>query len=132
MDRPKLRSFRPDDVEPIDRIWQEWHSHAFSVPDRNHRIIDAVVESAEGKVIAYGQVRHFAEAMLVLDKGARQRDKIQAIKLLMLEAFRGTQMAGLGEIYAFISDPDFSLLIQKHFDFDPADQVGELLIRSLK
>lgn len=124
----KLRSFRRSDIEAIDRIWQEHHSDNFSVPDRQNAVIDAVVENKHGEVIAYGQVKLFAEAMLILDLNASQRDKIQAIKSLMLEAFRGADMAGIKQMYAFIEDPDFALLIKRHFGFETIHK-GELLLR---
>ena len=128
---PSIRSFRPEDVPEIDRIWKAHHSDNFGVPDRSTSIIDAVVEDDKGKVIAYGQVKLFAEAMLFLDLDASQRDKIQAVRLLMLEAFRGAELAKLNEIYALIQDPDFSLLIQKHFGFRAVDNPGELLKKEL-
>jgi len=123
----KLRSFLPSDVEAIDRIWQKHHSNDFSVPDRRNALIDAVVEK-DGEVIAYGQVKLFAEAMLILDKDASQRDKVQALKLLMLEAFRGADQAGLNQLYCFIKDPDYATLIERHFGFSIVDK-GELLLR---
>lgn len=123
----QLRGFRQTDIEPIDEIWRKHHSRDFSVPDRRNMIAEAVVEK-EGKVIAYGQVKLFAEAMLILDKDASQRDKIEAIKLLMLEAFRGAQAHGQNQMYAFIKDPDFATLIARHFGFDIVDK-GELLFR---
>jgi hypothetical protein len=128
---PRLRSFRTSDVEAIDRIWRKHHSNDFSVPDRRNAVVDAVVEDDNGEVIAYGQVRLFAEAMFILDLDARARDKIEALKLLMLEAFRGTDSAGLRNLYAFISDPEFADLIEKHFGFERADKVGELLLREI-
>lgn len=124
----RLRSFRQGDVEDVDRIWREHHSSDFSVPNRNNCVIDAVVEDENGKVVAYGQVKMFAEAMLILDLNASQRQKIEAIKLLMLEAFRGTRMAGLEQMYCFIQDPDFAKLIERHFGFDLVDK-GKLLFR---
>lgn len=123
----RLRSFRQSDVEPIDRIWRKHHADDFSVPDRKNCVIDAVVEK-DGEVIGYGQVKLFAEAMLILDKDASQRDKVEALKLLMLEAFRGADNAGLRQMYCFIQDPDFALLIERHFGFSRIDK-GELLLR---
>lgn len=125
-----LRAFRWADEPEISRIWEEHHSHLYSLPNRKSMIIDAVVEN-EKKIIGYGQVRLFAEAMLFLDRDASKRDRVDALKKLMLEAFRGTQMAGIEQLYAFIQDPDFSLLIQKHFHFRPADDPGELLIKEM-
>jgi len=124
----RLRSFRETDIEAIDRIWQEHHSDAFSVPDRSNSVVDAVVENDKGKLIGYGQVKLFAEAMLIMDLNATRREKIQTIKLLMLEAFRGADVAGIKQMYAFIQDPDFALLIKRHFGFDTVNK-GELLLR---
>lgn len=124
----KIRPFRQSDIEPIDRIWREHHSSDFSVPNRNNAVTDAVVEK-DGKVIAYGQVKLFAEAMLILDKDATTRDRVEALKLLMLEAFRGVDTAGIEDVYCFIKDPAFAGLISKHFGFEVVEEPGELLLR---
>lgn len=123
-----IRPFRREDIEAIDAIWRKHYATESSMPDRQSMVTDAVVEDSEGKIIGYGQVRLFAEAMLFLDKDASQRDKVQALKLLMLEAFRGTQSAKLKELYCFINDPDFATLIERHFGFRVVDK-GELLYR---
>ena len=122
-----LREFRDEDIPAIDKIWRDHHSSDFSVPDRRNRIVDAVVVEGE-QVIGYGQVKVFAEAMLILDLDASRRQKIEAIKLLMLEAFRGCDQAGIHQVYAFIKDPDFATLISRHFGFEVVDK-GELLLR---
>jgi hypothetical protein len=125
----KLRSFRAEDIPDISKIWEDHHSELYSLPNRDTAIIDAVVENGKGKLVGYGQVKLFAEAMLFLDKSAPLRERIIALKLLMLEAFRGTEQAKLQELYAFVNDPDFALLLQRHFRFYPADKAGELLIK---
>jgi len=126
----KLRSFTWDDVPAISAIWQTHHSNDFGLPNRRSSLIDAVIED-RGKIIAYGQVKLFAEAMLFLDKSASLRARATAWRLLMLEAFRGTEQAGIQEIYAFITDPNYALLLQKHFHFFQADKPGELLVKEL-
>jgi hypothetical protein len=125
-----LRAFQWSDEPAVSKIWEEHHSHLYSLPNRKSIIIDAVVEEKD-KIIGYGQVRLFAEAMLFLDKDASPKARVDALRKLMLEAFRGAEIAGIQEMYAFIQDPDFSLLIQKHFHFRPADRPGELLIKEL-
>lgn len=126
----KIREFRPSDIEAIDRIWRA-HYNDVTLPDRRNAVIDAVVESREGGVVGYGQVKLFAEAMLFLDKDASQRNKAQALKLLMLEAIRGTDYAGLKNLYCFIREPEFATLISKHYGFDIVDAPGELLLREV-
>lgn len=127
----KLRSFHPSDVTRISEIWEEHHSHDASLPGRNTSIIDAVVENDEGKIIAYGQVKLFAEGMMFLDHSIPDLQKAEALRLLMIEAFRGVKQANLDQMYAFIRDPDFAKLMQKHFGFEPADRPGDLFLRRL-
>jgi hypothetical protein len=124
----RLRAFRDEDIPAIDRIWRIHHSSDFSVPDRQNKVVDAVVVNEDDKVIAYGQVKLFAETMLILDLDSTRREKIVAIELLMMEAFRGCDQAGIKQIYAFIKDPAFATLISRHFGFDVVDK-GELLLR---
>ena len=127
----KLRSFRDTDIPEIDRIWQEHHKDSFSVPNRDNSIIDAVVEDDLGKVIAYGQVKLFAEAMLFLDLSASKKDKVKAVIALIHEAFRGVRANDINDVYCFIKDPDFAQLVKKHFDFEIVDDPGELLLRKV-
>lgn len=126
----KIRLFQPSDVDAINNIWERYHRNDYSVPDRRNSIIDAVVE-AKGELIAYGQVKRFAESIFVIDKGASQRSKVEALKLLMSEALRGSNLAGLEDIYCFIKDPSFATLISKHFGFEIVDNPGELLLRKV-
>jgi len=127
----KVRTFLDSDIQIIDEIWKNYHQQDFSVPDRKTVVTERVVENDAGQVIAYGQVKLFAEAMMILDLSVSKKERIQAIILLMHEAFRGSKGAGLNNIYAFIQDPDFALLIEKHFDFERVDYPGELLLRRL-
>jgi hypothetical protein len=125
-----LRSLKDSDIAPLDELWQEhWSDH--SLPNRQNAIIDSLAVDDFDNIIGYGQVKLFAEAMLFLDPTARKRDKTQALKLLMIEAFRGADKVGIEEIYSFIKDPDFSLLVQKHYGFKSITQPGELLLRKL-
>jgi hypothetical protein len=126
----RIRAFKDSDLEDVDRIWRTHYANDFSLPNRNNLIIDAIIEN-DGKVIAYGQVRVFAEGMLVLDKNEGKRAKVEALKLLMLEAFRGTSVANLEGMYCFIKDPEFATLMSKQFSFEIVDSPGELLLRKV-
>lgn len=123
----RIRPWERGDIDAIDHIWQKHHSDSFSVPDRRNCITDSVVEM-ESRIVAYGQVKLFAEAMFILDKDASHREKVTALKFLMAQAFVGTHKAGINQIYAFISDPDFALLIEKHFGFTRVIEKSERLL----
>lgn len=124
----KIREFRKGDEIEIDRIWRAHHADDFSVPNRKNSITEWVAEE-DGKVVGYGQLKLFAEAMLVLDKDASQRAKVLALRELLLEGFRGANLAGIEDMYCFIRDPAFATLLSKHFGFEIVDNPGELLLR---
>jgi hypothetical protein len=127
----RLRPFRESDIERIDEIWRKHHANDFSVPNRKCSIIDAVIEDDDGNIVAYGQVKMFAEAVLILDKDARPRHKVEALKLLIVEGIRGTERVGLEDMYLFARDPSFASVVAKHFSFEIVDEPGELLLRKV-
>ena len=128
MTKLRIVEFESKHISEIDNIWKEHHSDDFSVPNRKTRLIDAVVEDENGKVIAYGQVKLIAEAMFIVNSGLSGSIKSMALLLLMNRAFEGVNKAKLDQMYAFIKDPDFALLITKHFGFDRVIEPGEMLI----
>jgi hypothetical protein len=127
----KLRPLTHTDIIELDKLWQEHWSDS-SLPGLNNRVIDSVAVDESGRIVGYGQVRLFAEAMLFLDPTVSKRNKVKALKLLMSEAMRGIKESGLEEVYAFIKDPDFSLLIQRRYGFKSVTEPGELLLKRLE
>lgn len=125
----KLAITRDSDVPEISAIWEKHHKHSFILPHRRDLIVEANVLD-HGKLIAYGQVRHLAEPIIVIDLEATTRQKVKALDLLMNEAFRGATRAGLKKLFAFTRDPNFADLICKHYGYERAD-LGEFLIREL-
>lgn len=126
----KLRAFQNSDIEPINDIWEKHYSKESSLPNRNNSIVDAVVED-NGRIIGYGQVRLFAEGMCFVDKDLPKRARVEALLLLMTEAFRGCNITGIEDMYCFIRDPQFASLMSKHFSFEIVDDPGELLLRKV-
>lgn len=129
-DPMKIRVFLPGDELEVDRIWKKHHQD-FSVPNRDRMIAEVVAEDDSGGMVAYGQVKLFAEAIMILDKDASRRNKVEALKLLLLEAFRGTDQSGLQDLYVFCKDPEFASILAKHFSFEIVDNPGELLLRKV-
>lgn len=126
----RLRQFSDDDVIKLDEMWHKyWTRHSF--PGRENRIIDAVAVDEGERIIGYGQVKMFAEAMMFLDPTASKRKRAFALKRLMLEAFRGCDESGIQELYAFVDDPKFSGLVQARFGFRSVPHPGDLLLRKL-
>lgn len=101
----------------IDRILEINKQNDFPIPKFDNIITQAVIEDESG-VIAFGMVKLFAEAILILDHNQPKRSKISAIQLLMLEAIRGSKQHELTQLHAFIKDEHFSDLMKKHYGFE--------------
>jgi hypothetical protein len=125
----KLELVSKEDISEISTVWERNHRHSFELPSRKNLIVEAKVTS-NGRIIGYGQVRHVAEPILILDLDARPREKIEALQLLFTEACRGVEKAGLSKLFCFIRDPKFADLMVKHFGLERTDP-GEMLIRTL-
>lgn len=128
---PRLRPFAPTDVTALNELWENHWRQNSSLPNRKNSIIDAVVDDQDsGRIVGYGQVKLFAESMLFLDPTTPKRARVKALKLLMAEAHRGVHLAGIEDMYAFIKDPDFALLIEKRYGFQRVIEPGELLLKT--
>jgi hypothetical protein len=124
-----LEHIEDSDIPKISALWREHHSYAFHLPHRCNLITEAKAVIGN-RIIGYGQVRPIAEPILILDLNARLRDRIEALRLLMIEAHRGVMHKGLDRMFAFIRDPIFADLIEKRYGFDRSDS-GEMLIKEL-
>lgn len=126
-----IRPTTVDDLEKIDRIWKEYieTGDRFGIPDTSNLVTHAVVESAKGRLIAFGMVKLFAEAILILDKNESRRNKINAIQALMLEAIRGSRQHNLSQLHCFIQREEFSRIMKKHYNFKNCK--GEALVMEL-
>lgn len=127
----KLRQLNYEYAKQIDEFWKEYWSE-YSLPDDRMKIIDAVAVDKDQKAIAYGQVRIFAELMLFTDMKRPTKERVEALKLLMLEAFRGIESKNIEECYCLIRDMKFARLIAKHFDFHLVENPGVLLVKRMK
>lgn len=126
----KLRPLTQTDIPELHELWLK-HWSTETLPNPNNKIVDSIAVNGDNRIIGYGQARIHAEFMLFLDPTTRKRERVQALKLLMLEAIRGTDRAGIETIYAYIKNPDFSLLIQNRYGFKSVIEPGELLYRRL-
>jgi hypothetical protein len=127
----KLRQLDYEYAKQIDEFWKEYWSE-YTLPDDTMKIIDAVAVDKDQKAIAYGQVRIFAELMLFTDMGRSKKERMEALKLLMFEAFRGVEGKRIEECYCLIKDMKFARLIAKHFDFHLVEDPGILLVKRMK
>lgn len=126
----KLKKLNYDYALEIDKIWQA-HWTEYTVPDSSAKIIDTVAVN-DDKVIAYGHVKHFAEMMYFPDMTVSNRIRLEALKLVIEEGYRGIEKAGLKDAYMLCKDMRFARLVAKHFGFQLFENPGVLLAKRLE
>jgi len=119
----KLREFREDDIMPIDSIFRRQPS--LGVPSLNNLICNGTLVDGD-KIIGYGAVKLFIELILILDKSIRKRERAQALDEAMRNAIIQSKDAGVEQLYAIASDPNFSRVLQNRYKFKVVP--GELLM----
>jgi hypothetical protein len=127
----KLLTIRPikrEDVAGIDEVYRSGHDNVFSLPDLSNQITSAVVVK-EGKIIAFGVVKVFSEAIAVLDLREAKVDRLQSMEMLMLEAVRGCVEAGITQLHVFAHDEGLAKILEKHYEFKPVK--GIALVKEL-
>lgn len=121
-----LRGYKSADAGKINRIWISHHMDNFGIPRNDEHIVTQGVIEADGEAIAYGMVKLFAEAIMVLDLNASQRQKVEAMKLLMEAAVAEAKSKGLEQMHVFVKRPSLADILRKHFSF--VDCSGDALV----
>lgn len=119
-----IRELRGEDFEVIDSVWRESrHAEHFGLPSLHNNITSAVVEDEKG-FIGFGIVKIYAEAVAVLDLSKPKIDRLNALELLLREAFRACEEAKIEHLHVYVHDPGMQRVLIKRFDFRPATGVA--------
>ncbi len=123
------RDYNILDAEQINTLWSKHYSNEFGLPTLDNTIIRRVIE-VEGKIVAYGFAKLFAEATLVLDQSHPRTLKVQALQALMFDAIRGCKEHNLSQLHAIVKDrPQYVNLLKKHYGFKDVD--GTMLVMEM-
>lgn len=109
-----LRDFYESDIPGISEIHERQPN--LGVPSLDHVFINKTIEQ-DGKILGYGVVKQFAEAVLILDHSLDKRTKAEAVKQSMRIAIHGAEMLNLEQLYITTPYEGFSKVIQKHYNF---------------
>ena len=99
------------------------------MPQLEPSIITCVVEDDKG-MIAFGNLKIFAETYMVMDHDRSKLERARAFKEIMPVAIMGAQRVGIHQIHACTQDPDFADVLRKHYGF--WDVLGEHLIKEVE
>jgi hypothetical protein len=109
-----IREFKHDDLSRIESIAR---SKDFDLPARTNVVTESVIENNSGRIIAYGMVKAYAEAVLFIDDSISVKDKASSLSQLMRQAIYGSHLAGFDQVHGFFKDPKFAEVMKKHYGF---------------
>jgi len=99
------------------------------LPRLTPSIIDCVISDDDG-IVAFGNLKVYAETVMVMDHDRPARLRAKAFREIMPVAIMGAQRAGIHEIHAVTQDPDFGVVMRKHYGF--RDVLGEHLVKEVE
>jgi len=92
-------------------------------------IVDGVIEDDTGKVVAFGIVKPFAEAVFICDQDEPRVTRGKALNMLMDTAIAGTRARNLRQLHVFVSDPKLAEALKKHHGFELCPEM--VLVKTL-
>ena len=122
------RSLRGEDITAINKIFKK--QPELGIPSLNNLIVNGVVENTDsGQVIAYGAVKLFGEAILILDRDISKKHKAKAIREVMQIAISFSRGKKLEYLYLISNSESFTKVLCKNYGFKNCP--GELLLLDL-
>jgi len=118
----KIRRYTPADAVAVDEIYDRCHTGTFSRPNLSHVISSAVIE-IDGKIVAYGALEIFLEAIMIVDTDARLTHKVTALKELIELAKFSARDKLFDRFYMFPSSDTYMNSLIKHFGMRKCDPI---------
>jgi hypothetical protein len=115
-----LRRLHQQDLLQINSFWEKHHKNNYGIPKRTFVVTDAVTTS-KNRVVGYGIVRMFAEALLYLDRDISKFQQAKSFKLLMEQALIDSKQIGLDQLNVGVADDRFRDLLISGFGFKPRE-----------
>lgn len=111
----KIRAYSPEDFKKVSEIYEKYWKGKLEVPDQAGRLVEAVVEDDNGEIITYGMMKLWAEVMMIMDSSKPKRDKVEALRTLMLTAEMTASKQNLEAFHIFTNNESYAEVLQKHF-----------------
>jgi len=107
-----IRPYKKGDEEELSKLMSQ---HNFNFPLTN--LLSIFVVEDEGRIIAWGVLKQFVEAIFMPDKTAQKRDIIESLKLLNTECLNQSRLNKIEQVHSFITDEKFQEVLIKHFGY---------------
>lgn len=112
----QFREFQTLDVNQVSEIYDKDFSGYTSLPNLDHTIGDGVILSND-RVVAFGMVKCYPEAIIIIDQSIPMRDRVGSLQILYENAIRVCRNRRFKEMNAVIHNDGYGKLLAKHFNF---------------
>lgn len=117
-----------DDLKDIDKIWNLYYKNKFNLPNLNYTVSHGIVEDGQG-IIGFGEVKLFAEAIMILDGSRSIRTKAMAMKAMIYKALADSKSIGLSQLHISVADNKFAEQLEKRYGFKKVENI--IMVRNL-
>lgn len=122
-----IRELEMSDIPAIDKIY---HRQSIGVPSLANSVANRVVINGNGEIVAYGVLKLFAEAVLILDQTVNKKSKVEVLRELMRLAIESAKDRGLEQLYTISNGESFTKILCKKYNFRSCP--GDLLMLDLE
>ena len=102
------------DMLELNRINRQ---QKFDIEEIDNCISDHIIRDGKGDMIAYGIIKNFAEATILLDLDRSKRTKIKALTELVELGEIIARNNNISQIHAFVKEPLLATTYVKHFGY---------------
>ncbi len=92
-------------------------------------IDDAVVIDENNKIVGFGMIKPFAEAVFITQKNLPKATRAKALMLLMHRAVASSKEFGSRQLHVVVEDPKLGESLTKHYGFEVVQ--GTVLVKNL-
>lgn len=116
------------DIPNVSKLWDEYYSHEFGLPDLTRTVTHAKVEE-NGKLIGFGMVKLWPEAIMILDQSQSKITQAKVMKKLMQYAIDACKHYNVEQLYATTVSTTIADLCRDHYEFKDLPRI--VLVRSI-
>jgi len=115
----KIRAIKPEDIEHLKVIWNEYFREEFTFPDFINGYYCAFLVESNSSIIAAAGVRPIAEVVLITNKKENTRNKREALVKIMQASMFTASRFGHDSLHAFIQDEGWQQHLINRANFKP-------------
>ena len=102
------------DMLELNRINRQ---QKFDIEEIDNCIGDHIIRDGKGDMIAYGIIKHFSEALILLDLNRSKRAKIKALTETLKVGEDTARINKIEQLHVFVKEDNLANTLVKHYGY---------------